>query len=201
MFVNLCCTVKWIIPSLLSFPPTAAPDSTSLAHRRAPSWLSMLYRSFLLAICFTHVVYECQCCFLNRPHLLFPLLCPQVCSVHLHFYSCPANTFISTTFLDSLYMHWWWCSIAQSCLTLCISMDCSTPGLPVPHHLPKFAQVHVHCIGDVIQPSYPLTPSSSALSLSQHQGLFQWVSCSCQVTKIWALQQKSFQWVFRDDVP
>ena len=35
---------------------------------------------------------------------------------------------------------------------LCDPMDCSTAGLPVPHHLPEFAQVHVHCIGDVIQP-------------------------------------------------
>ena len=65
------------------------------------------------------------------------------------------------------------CSVAQSCPTLCNPMDCSTPGLSVPH-LPKFAQVHVHCISDAIQPSYPLTPSSdSALNLSQHQGLFQ----------------------------
>ena len=39
-------------------------------------------------------------------------------------------------------------SVAQSCPTLCDPMDCSTPGLPVPHHLPKFAQVHVHCIGE-----------------------------------------------------
>ena len=39
-------------------------------------------------------------------------------------------------------------------------MDCSTPGLSVPHHLPKFAQVHVHCILDAIQPSHPLTPFS-----------------------------------------
>ena len=58
-------------------------------------------------------------------------------------------------------------------------MDCSIPGLSVPYHLLKFAQVHVHCIGDAIQPSYPLMPSfSSALNLSQHQGLFQGVSCS-----------------------
>ena len=53
------------------------------------------------------------------------------------------------------------------------SMDCSMPGLPVLHHLLAFAQVHVHCINDNIQPSHPLMPSSSALSLSQHQGLFQ----------------------------
>ena len=42
------------------------------------------------------------------------------------------------------------CSVTQSCPTLCDPMDCSTPGLPVPHHLPKFAQVHVHYIGDAI---------------------------------------------------
>ena len=64
------------------------------------------------------------------------------------------------------------CLVTQSRLTLCDSMDCSTPGLPVPHHLPKFAQVHVHCISDAIQPSHPLMPSSpSSLSLSQHWGL------------------------------
>ena len=66
------------------------------------------------------------------------------------------------------------CSVAQSCLTLCDPMDCSTPGLSIPHHLPKFAQVHVHCISDPIQASHPLMPSSpSAFNLSQHQGLFQ----------------------------
>ena len=60
-------------------------------------------------------------------------------------------------------------SVAQSCPALCNPMDCSMPGLPVPHHLPEFAQVHVHCISDAIQPSHPLTFSSpSALSLSQY---------------------------------
>ena len=44
------------------------------------------------------------------------------------------------------------CSVAQLCLTLGDTIDCSMPGLPVPHHLLKLAQVHVHCIGDVIQP-------------------------------------------------
>jgi len=59
---------------------------------------------------------------------------------------------------------------------LCNPMDSSMPGLPVPHYLPEFAQVHVHCTDDAIQPSHPLTPSSpSALDLFQHQGLFQWV--------------------------
>ena len=66
------------------------------------------------------------------------------------------------------------CSVTQLHPTLCDPMDCSTPGLPVPHHLPKFAQVNVHCIGDAIQPSHPLMPSSpSVLNLSQKQGLSQ----------------------------
>ena len=50
-------------------------------------------------------------------------------------------------------------------------MDCSIPGLPVPHYILKFAQVHVHCISDAIQPS-PLMPSSpSARNISQNQRL------------------------------
>ena len=60
-------------------------------------------------------------------------------------------------------LQWWVASVVQSlsCVRLCATpMDCSTAGLPVPHHLLEFAQVHVHCIGDAIQPSHPLTPSS-----------------------------------------
>ena len=53
----------------------------------------------------------------------------------------------------------WCCSVAQSCLTLCDPMDYSTPGLPVPHNLLKFAQIHVHCISDAIQPFHPLMPT------------------------------------------
>ena len=63
-------------------------------------------------------------------------------------------------------------------------MDYTTPGLPVPHPLQKFSQVNIHCIGDAIQPSHPLMLSSpSALNLSLHQGLFQRVGCSHQMTK------------------
>ena len=50
-------------------------------------------------------------------------------------------------------------------------MDCSTPGLPVLHHLPEFAQTHVHWVGDAIQPSHPLSSPSPAFYLSQHRGL------------------------------
>ena len=83
--------------------------------------------------------------------------------------------------------HTWWysCSVAQSCPTLCDPMDCSTPGLPVLHHLSELAQTHVHWISDAIPPSHPLLPSSApALNLSQHQGLFQWVSASHQVARV-----------------
>ena len=65
-------------------------------------------------------------------------------------------------------------SVAQSCLTLCDPMDCSTPGLPVHHQLPEFTQTRVHGVGDAIQPSHPLSsPSPPAFNLSQHQSLFQ----------------------------
>ena len=93
-------------------------------------------------------------------------------------------------------------SVAQSCPTLCNLMDCSTPTFLVPHHLLEFAQVHVHCIGDAIQPSHSLLPSSpSALNLSQDQGLFQWVGSSHQVAKVLELQlqHQSFQRIFRID--
>ena len=60
-----------------------------------------------------------------------------------------------------------------------------TAVLPVPHHLPEFAQVHVQGVTDAVQPSHPLSPSlPSAFNLSQHQGLFQWVGCSHQVVGI-----------------
>ena len=39
---------------------------------------------------------------------------------------------------------------------LCNPMGWSMPALPVPHHLPKFPQVHFHCISDAIQPSHAL---------------------------------------------
>ena len=72
------------------------------------------------------------------------------------------------------------CSVIQSCLTLFDSMDCSTPGFPVLHHLTELAQTQVHWVRDAIQPSRPLSsPCLPAFSLSQHQGHFQWVGSLC----------------------
>ena len=62
------------------------------------------------------------------------------------------------------------CSVAKLCPTLCDPTDCRKPGFPILHYLPKFAQTHVHWVGDAIQPSHALSPPSPpALSLSQHQ--------------------------------
>ena len=94
-------------------------------------------------------------------------------------------------------------SVPQSCPTLCDSMNRSTPGLPVHHQLLEFTQTHAHRVGDAIQPSYLLSsPSPPAPNLSQHQGLFQWVSSSHEVAKIleFQLQHQSFQWTPRTDL-
>ena len=90
------------------------------------------------------------------------------------------------------------CSVTQLCPTLCDPMGCSTPGFPVLHDLLKLAQSHAHRLSDVIQPSHPLlSPSPPACNLSQHQGLFQWVSSSHQAAKVLELQlqHQSFQWI------
>ena len=80
-------------------------------------------------------------------------------------------------------------SVAQSCPTLCESMNRSTPGLPVHHQLLEFTQTHVHCVGDAIQPSHLLlSPSPPTFNLSQYQGLFQWAGSSPQVAKVPELQ-------------
>ena len=79
--------------------------------------------------------------------------------------------------------------VAQSCPTLCNPMDCSTPGLPVHHQLLEFTQTHVHWVSDAIQSSHRLSsPSPPAFNLSQHQGLFKWVSSLHQVAKVLEFQ-------------
>ena len=91
-------------------------------------------------------------------------------------------------------------SLAQLCSTLCNPMDCSTWGFPVHHQLPELAQTHIYRVSDAIQPSHPLSsPSPPAFNLSQHQGLFKWVSSSHQVAKVleFLFQHQSFWWIFR----
>ena len=84
------------------------------------------------------------------------------------------------------------CSVIQGCLNLCNPMDCNMPGLPVPHYLPKFAQVHVHWVCDAIQPSHPLTPSSTALNLFRIRGFSNESAVHITWPKYW-----SFSWVLQ----
>ena len=80
-------------------------------------------------------------------------------------------------------------SVSQSSPTLCDPMKLSTPGLPVHHQLPEITQIHVHRVGDAIQPSHPLlSPFPPAPNPSQHQNLFQWVNSSHDVAKVLEFQ-------------
>ena len=66
-------------------------------------------------------------------------------------------------------------------------MNCNMPGFPAHHQFPEFTQIHVHWVGDAIQSSHPLSsPSPPAFNLSQHQGLFKWVSYSHRWPKDWS---------------
>ena len=70
-------------------------------------------------------------------------------------------------------------SVSHSVASECDPMDCRLPGFPVYYQLLKLVQTHLHQVGDVIQPSHPLSsPTPPGFNLSQHQGLFQWVSSS-----------------------
>ena len=92
--------------------------------------------------------------------------------------------------------------VVQSCPTVCDPRDSSKPGFPVHDKHLEPTQTHIHRVGDAIQLSHPL-PSAAppVFTLSQHQGLFQWVCSSHQVAKVleFQLQHQSFQWIIRTD--
>ena len=90
--------------------------------------------------------------------------------------------------MECSWMRFSFSSVTQLCLTLSDPMDCSKPGRPVHHQLPEFTQTHVHWVSDAIQPSHPLSSPSLTFNLSQHQGLFKWVSSSHQVAKVLEFQ-------------
>ena len=111
-----------------------------------------------------------------------------------------ADRFFTTrgTAYTHTHTHVCCCLVIKSCSTLCDFI----PGSSVLHCLLKFAQIHVHWVGDAFWPSHPLLwPLTFAFNLSQHQGLFQWVGSLHQVAKILELQlqHQSFQWIFRVD--
>ena len=86
-------------------------------------------------------------------------------------------------------------SVTQLCPTLSDPMGCNMSGFPVRPQIPQLTQMHVHWVGGSIQPSHPLSsPSPPTFNLSQHQGLFRWVSSLHQVAKVleFHLQHQSF---------
>ena len=91
-------------------------------------------------------------------------------------FSAPTTRQPLTTFCHSVQSS----SVAQSRPTLCKPLDCSTPGLPVPHQLPELTQTHVHRVSDAIQPSHPVIPFSSSLQSFLAPGSFpvSWLSTS-----------------------
>ena len=94
-------------------------------------------------------------------------------------------------------------SVAQSCPTLCDPMNHKHAKPPCPSPTPRVHPNSWHWVSDDIQPSHPLaSPSPPALNLSQHQGIFKWVSSSHQVAKVldFQLQHHSFQWTPRTDL-
>ena len=97
-------------------------------------------------------------------------------------------TFETVAFIVYYWLKWAYqfssVQFTQSGPTLWGPMDCSMPSFPVCHQLLELAQTHVHWVSDAIQPPHPLSsPSPPAFNLSQHQGLFQWVSSLHQVAK------------------
>ena len=87
-------------------------------------------------------------------------------------------------------------SVTQSCPTLCNPIDGSMPGLTLHCQLPEFTQTHDCWVGNAIQPSHSLSsPSPPAFSLTQHQGLFKWVSSSHQVAKVLEFQLQKANYI------
>ena len=112
----------------------------------------------------------------------------------------------NTESLKVLPFRWWiiqWIDdlVQFSHSVMSYSMDCSTPAFPVHHQFQDLAQTHVHWVGDIIQPSHPLSSPPSAFNLSQHQGFSQGVISLHQVAKVleFQLQHQNFQWIFRTD--
>ena len=214
--------LRWPSTACLTSSPVLSPhllcsNHTDLAVPRALQPCSFL-RAFVLADPFIGMLLS-QTLHLSR--LCLNIFSVQFSSVHLlspvwlfgtpwtaarqaslsitNSLSLPKFMSIESVQLSSVSVS----SVIHSCPTLGNPMSRSTPGLPIHHQLPEFTQIHVHWVSDAIQSSHPLSsPSPPALNLSQHQGLFKWVSSSHQVAKIleFQLQHQSFQWTPRTDL-
>ena len=115
-------------------------------------------------------------------------------------YDWAANTTIINATTATSYLLF--CSVAKWCPTLCYPVDCGTPGFPVLHYLPEFAQTHVHWFRDAFQPSHPLLPLLlPEIFPSIRVFSNEWALC-IRWSKYWSfiqLQHQSFQRIFRVD--
>ena len=91
--------------------------------------------------------------------------------------------------------------VTKSCPTFCGPMDCMQhASLPCPSLQTLLKPIFI----ELVMPSNRLIlspPSPPVLNLSQHQGLYKWVSSLLQVVKVLEiqLQHQSFHWIFRVD--
>ena len=132
----------------------------------------------------------------------YPLLSPSPPAFNPSQYQGLLKYQVETNEWSLLWMLFRKVTERADCPNLWDLMDCSMPGFLDNHQLLEPAQTHVHQVGDAIQTSHPLSfPSPPPFNLSQHQGLFQWVSFLHQGAKVleFQLQHQSFQWIFRTD--
>ena len=117
----------------------------------------------------------------------------KVLWTHLHKYFYDCNKYFRSS---SLFQ---FSSVTQSCPTLCVPMDCSTQAsLSITN---SQSLLKLMSIKSVMPSNYLSSPSPPTLNLSQHWGLFQWVSSLHQIAKVLEhqVQHQSFQWIFRTD--
>ena len=158
------CVCVCVSVSTSSPPP---PDPSPVGHHRVWSWAPCAVQQLPTSYLFYHGSVHMSTLLSQFVPPALPLY-PHICSLCLHLYFFPANKFICTIFLDSVYIciniqylffSFWLtslcvtdstpthinccCSVAKSCLTLCSPMNCSMPGFPVLHYFPKCAQTHV----------------------------------------------------------
>ena len=155
---------------------------------KEPNWPQPLQKIFKdkTAWSLSHLMsYDLWFAKLDKTSLSYPTLQTNSCPVFFRRKIASFSIIISFSKHSSVQFS----SVAQSCLTLCDPMNCSTQGLPVHHQLPELTQTHGPRVSDAIQPSHPLlSPSPPAPSPSQHQSLFQWVNSSHEVAKVLEFQ-------------
>ena len=112
--------------------------------------------------------------------------------LHIHYIIDINNNFVRWILLSL---------VTQPCPTICNLMECRTPGVPVHHKLPEFTQIHVHRVGDIIQPASSVIPFSSCLQSFPASGslpMSQFLTSGGQNVGASASAQ-SFQWILRVD--